>query len=133
MADVRQSYILDGFPRTISQRRRSPHFRRPMRRWTLKSGMTSSCSGLRDGVCAGPAAQSIHAVTKPPKVDGICDLCGGELYTRNDDREETVKVRLRAYHEETEPLIDYYAGKGRSSPSTAAPTPKPSTPHSFRK
>jgi adenylate kinase len=52
-----------------------------------------------------------HVVTKPPKAEGICDLCGGELYIRNDDKEETVKARLNAYHEETEPLIGWYGNR----------------------
>ena len=50
---------------------------------------------------------------KPPKQEGVCDECGGELYQREDDKEETIRDRLRVYHEQTEPLIEYYDGKFR--------------------
>jgi adenylate kinase len=53
-----------------------------------------------------------HMVFNPPKQDGVCDSCGGELYQRADDNEETVKSRLETYNENTAPLIDYYRGKG---------------------
>lgn len=53
-----------------------------------------------------------HIKYKPPKVDGKCDVCGGELYQRPDDNEETVRNRLKVYHESTAPLIDYYKNKG---------------------
>ena len=49
---------------------------------------------------------------KPPKVEGVCDVCGGELYQRSDESEEAVKVRLATYEKQTRPLIDYYAMKG---------------------
>jgi adenylate kinase len=48
----------------------------------------------------------------PPKKDGVCDKCGGELYQRDDDKEETIKKRLEEYQAKTAPLIDYYKGKG---------------------
>jgi adenylate kinase len=48
----------------------------------------------------------------PPKVDGVCDACGGELYQREDDREDTVRARLEEYRRKTQPLIDYYRDKG---------------------
>ena len=53
-----------------------------------------------------------HIVNVPPKKEGICDTCGSELVIRDDDKEETVKARLLAYHEQTQPLIDYYNNKG---------------------
>ncbi|GAB6277460.1 MAG: adenylate kinase [Rectinema sp.] len=110
--DVRQSYILDGFPRTIPQAEALAAFS------SLDAAVDFEVrddlilfrlTGRR--VCKTCGA-IYHAVTKPPKAEGICDLCGGELYTRNDDKEETVKARLSAYHEETEPLIGYYTKKG---------------------
>lgn len=54
-----------------------------------------------------------HEVNSPPKVKGICDKCGGELYQRADDKEETIKERLEVYFNETAPLIDYYSGEGK--------------------
>ena len=53
-----------------------------------------------------------HMVHVPPKTEGICDTCGNELILRDDDKEETVKNRLHAYHEQTEPLIEYYQKQG---------------------
>ena len=48
----------------------------------------------------------------PPKTEGVCDVCGGELYQRDDDSEETVRKRLEVYHTQTEPIIDYYKAQG---------------------
>jgi adenylate kinase len=53
-----------------------------------------------------------HLIYDPPKQEGVCDECGGELYRRDDDDEETVRTRLEEYKEKTQPLIDYYRGKG---------------------
>ena len=49
---------------------------------------------------------------KPPKQEGVCDVCGGELYQRDDDSEDTVRKRLEVYHTQTEPIIDYYKAQG---------------------
>ena len=51
-------------------------------------------------------------MSKPPKAEGVCDLCGGALYQRDDDREETVRERLRVYETETEPIVGFYAEHG---------------------
>ena len=50
-----------------------------------------------------------HMTNKPPLKAGVCDLCGGELYQRTDDNEETIKARMQVYHDSTQPIIDYYA------------------------
>ena len=52
-----------------------------------------------------------HTMFKPPKQEGVCDACGGELYQRDDDKEATIRNRLDVYGEQTAPLIDYYQGK----------------------
>lgn len=110
--DVRQSFVLDGFPRTIAQAEALSAFA------SLDAAVDFEVrddlimfrlTGRR--VCKSCGA-IYHVVTKAPKSEGACDLCGGPLYIRNDDREETVKARLVAYHEETEPLIGYYKEKG---------------------
>ena len=56
---------------------------------------------------------SLHIEYNPPKVEGVCDACGGELYQRPDESEEAVKVRLDTYEKQTRPLIDYYTMKGQ--------------------
>ena len=58
------------------------------------------------------AREAARVVSNPPAVEGVCDLCGGELYQRPDDNEETVRTRLRVYAEETAPIIGYYAEHG---------------------
>ena len=52
-----------------------------------------------------------HIEFDPPKTDGVCDKCGGELYQRDDDQEATIRERLKTYHDQTSPLIDYYSKK----------------------
>lgn len=53
-----------------------------------------------------------HVTYSPPKKEGVCDVCGGELYQREDDSEETVRTRLEVYHTRTEPIIAYYKAQG---------------------
>jgi adenylate kinase len=53
-----------------------------------------------------------HLVFDPPKKEGVCDTCGGELYQRADDQEKTIRERLKVYDKQTAPLIQYYRGKG---------------------
>ena len=66
-------------------------------------------SGRRACVACGATYHIEHI---PPKTEGICDTCGKELILRDDDKPETVLKRLNVYHEQTQPLIDYYTGKG---------------------
>jgi adenylate kinase len=66
-------------------------------------------SGRRACVACGA---TYHIANIPPKKEGICDVCGGTLILRDDDKPETVEKRLKVYHEQTQPLIDYYKGKG---------------------
>ncbi|MEG0730687.1 MAG: nucleoside monophosphate kinase, partial [Cetobacterium sp.] len=62
-------------------------------------------------VCSKCGA-SFHVEFNPPKSEGVCDYCGGELITRKDDTKETVTKRLEAYHDQTAPLFDFYKAKG---------------------
>jgi adenylate kinase len=59
-------------------------------------------------ICRNDSAHVFHVSYKAPKQEGVCDVCGGELYQRDDDSEETVRTRLEVYHTQTEPIIDYY-------------------------
>ena len=72
--------------------------------------ITRRMSGRR--VCAKCGA-SYHIKNKPSKVEGVCDRCGGELVIRKDDRPETVRDRLVTYHQQTEPLVDFYRKRGK--------------------
>ena len=81
------------------------HRQRPSRRWA-----SASTSGRR--VCEKCGA-SYHIVNKKSKVEGVCDCCGGKLVIRKDDQPATVLDRLKAYHEQTEPLVDFYRQRGK--------------------
>jgi adenylate kinase len=109
--DVENGYILDGFPRTIRQATLLDDFETIDRVVLLEvddSEVIRRLSGRR--ICKN-CGHIHHVDFMPPKVDGICDNCGGELYTRDDDKEESVKKRLQVYREETAPLIGYYDKK----------------------
>jgi adenylate kinase len=64
-----------------------------------------------------------HTITRPPRVEGVCDQCGGPLVQREDDNPESIRVRMRAYEESTRPLLDYYARQGKLSTISAAGSP----------
>jgi adenylate kinase len=111
-ADVRNGYILDGFPRTIAQADALASFQKidlVINFNTSDEVVMRRLSGRR--VCRSCGA-IYHVENMPPKVEGRCDSCGGELYTRDDDTIESIKNRLQVYKDQTEPLIEYYRGKG---------------------
>jgi adenylate kinase len=115
--DAARGFILDGFPRTRVQAQRLDeslgelgialdlvlYFE------TSNRVAIARLSGRR--VCRKCGA-NFHITNIPPKVNGVCDHCGGELYQRPDDSEETVKNRLVVYEQQTKELVEYYRGKG---------------------
>jgi len=111
-ADAQNGYILDGFPRTIAQADALAAFQKidmAINFNTSDEVVIRRLSGRR--VCRSCGA-IYHVENMPPKVTGKCDKCGGELYTRDDDRIESIKMRLQVYKAQTEPLIEYYRSKG---------------------
>ena len=115
--DCAKGYVLDGFPRTIPQAE------------ALDKALTAIGESVDYAInvevpdenivrrmggrraCVGCGA-TYHIVYSPTKVEGKCDTCGGDLIIRDDDKPETVQNRLAVYHEQTQPLIDFYAKKG---------------------
>jgi adenylate kinase len=109
--DAQQGYILDGFPRTVAQADALAEFQKidAVINFSISDELViRRLSGRR--VCRSCGA-IYHIENMPPKVEGTCDRCGGELYIRDDDKIESIKNRLRVYKEQTEPLIAYYREK----------------------
>ena len=117
LEDKKNGFLLDGYPRTIDQAKAFD---------ALSEGSDlaidtviameldfSVLSGRITGrrLCRN-CGEIYHMVTKPPKQEGVCDNCGGELYQRKDDTEESLKVRLDEYSRQTEPVLDFYEKKG---------------------
>ena len=120
--DCNGGFILDGFPRTIPQAEALDNMGIIIDKVVdidvPDENIVNRMSGRR--VCKA-CGSSYHIENKKPKVEGVCDSCGGELQIRKDDAPETVLDRLNVYHEQTEPLKDFYAkcGKLRSVEGTA--------------
>ena len=111
--DCAAGFILDGFPRTIPQAEAldamGVSIDRVISIEVADEDIARRMSGRR--VCKA-CGSSYHLEYKKPAVDGVCNACGGELVQRKDDHPDTVLDRLHVYHEQTEPLKDYYEKKG---------------------
>ncbi|MDR1175286.1 MAG: adenylate kinase [Treponema sp.] len=110
--DARAGYILDGFPRTIPQAEALSGFSAVDKVLNFDipdSGVVERLSGRRTCKKCGV---NFHILFNKPEREGICDACGGELYTRDDDKAEAIRKRLQVYRDQTAPLIDFYREKG---------------------
>ena len=115
--DAANGYVLDGFPRTIPQAEALENALNAIEQKldyaididVPDENIINRMSGRR--ACVGCGA-TYHLVYAPTKTEGICDVCGKELILRDDDKPETVQKRLNVYHEQTQPLIDYYTKAG---------------------
>ena len=110
--DDAAGYILDGFPRTIPQAEALAGFSAVDKVVNFDLPNESVLSRLGGRRTCRTCGANFHVDFGKPKKDGICDKCGGELYTRDDDRKESIARRLEVYREQTEPLIGYYRKKG---------------------
>ena len=115
--DCKSGYVLDGFPRTIPQAevldkeldKLGESIDYAIDVEVPDENIVRRMGGRRACVTCGATYHIEHV---PPKKEGICDTCGGELILRDDDKPETVQNRLNVYHTQTQPLIDYYTAKG---------------------
>ncbi|MDD1742773.1 MAG: adenylate kinase [Methanotrichaceae archaeon] len=114
--DVKAGWMLDGYPRTIPQAEAMEKILPGLGQKLSvvlnidvpDDELVQRLSGRRMCKCG----TSYHIQFNPPKVPGKCDACGGELYHRDDDKAEAIMKRLETYHNQTQPLIDYYSRKG---------------------
>lgn len=115
--DCRNGYVFDGFPRTIPQAQALKEALEAIGQTidyaidieVPDENIVNRMGGRRACVACGA---TYHIRFAAPKVEGICDRCGGKLTLRDDDKPETVKKRLSVYHEQTQPLIDFYKQEG---------------------
>lgn len=116
--DAEGGFLLDGFPRNVSQaealdemlQSESMKLDAVLDLEVPEEEVVKRIAGRR--ICRKDSSHVFHVTYSPPKAEGVCDVCGGELYQRDDDSEETVRKRLEVYHTQTEPIIDYYKAQG---------------------
>ena len=110
--DTKEGFILDGFPRTLEQAKALESISDIDAVINLNVPENILIERLSSRRQCKKCGAIYNLLYLKPKVEGICDKCGGELYQRDDDKPEAIKERLRVYHEKTEPLIDHYTSKG---------------------
>jgi adenylate kinase len=122
-------FLLDGFPRTVAQAKALEEllakqnvqldavlsYDLPLEKVVARLGGRRTCANCK---------AVFHVVTRPPKVEGVCDHCGGKLYQREDDRPESIRVRMEAYEKSTAPLADFYRQRNLLVPIEAEGTPE---------
>jgi len=110
--DCNRGFILDGFPRTISQAEALENIAKIDLVINLNVPDDIIITRLSNRLICSKCGAIYNLLTLKPKKEGVCDKCGGKLYQREDDKPEVIKERLNVYRKQTEPLIEYYAKKG---------------------
>ncbi|WP_181786392.1 adenylate kinase [Streptomyces phytophilus] len=116
--DAAGGFLLDGFPRNVAQavsldgllKEAGLELDAVLDLEVPEDEVVKRIAGRR--ICRNDSSHVFHVTYSPPEREGVCDVCGGELYQRDDDNEDTVRRRLEVYHEETEPIIDYFKAQG---------------------
>ncbi|MEU6816576.1 adenylate kinase [Streptomyces sp. NPDC046860] len=116
--DAVNGFLLDGFPRNVSQAKALDELLQGegitldavLDLEVPEEEVVKRIAGRR--ICRNDSSHVFHVTYSAPKKEGVCDVCGGELYQRDDDSEDTVRKRLEVYHTQTEPIIDYYKAQG---------------------
>ncbi|MEU3630228.1 adenylate kinase [Streptomyces fradiae] len=116
--DAEHGFLLDGFPRNVAQAQALDAMLQSadmkldavLDLEVPEDEVVKRIAGRR--ICRNDSAHVFHVTYSAPKQEGVCDVCGGELYQRDDDSEETVRTRLEVYHTQTEPIIDHYRAQG---------------------
>jgi len=117
--DLEKGYMLDGFPRTLAQAKALDKILEAQGKSISHAvlvdvpdeELVKRLSGRR--TCRNSTCGAMfHVIFNAPKNEGICDICGSELYQRDDDNEKTIRERLGVYNNQTAPLVQYFAGKG---------------------
>ncbi|MFE7114269.1 adenylate kinase [Streptomyces sp. NPDC057654] len=116
--DAEGGFLLDGFPRNLAQAEALDAFLKAdglgldavLDLEVPEDEVVKRIAGRR--TCRTDSSHTFHVIYSPPKQEGVCDKCGGELYQREDDSEDTVRKRLEVYHSETEPIVDHYKAQG---------------------
>ena len=110
--DAQKGYILDGFPRTIPQAEALTQFSAVEKVVNITISDEDVLERLGGRRVCRKCGHNFHVIYDKPKQENVCDHCGGEVYTRDDDKDEAIQKRLEVYRAQTAPLIDFYNGKG---------------------